>query len=465
MKYILTVDQSTSATKALLVDEQCRVCGRISLPHAQHYPHAGWVEHDALEILHNVRSCLETLCELVGRANIEAIALSNQRETTVLWDAKTGEPLCPAIVWRDTRARALCDTLAGASEQVRQITGLTLSPYYPAAKAMYALQAMGRTENVRIGTMDSFLIASLCGRSVTDISNAGRTELMNLRSCAWDEELLRLFGIRREMLAEEILPSDSVFGTWQGIPIRGVMGDSHAALYGHGCHTAGSAKATYGTGSSVMLNTGKEIRLVPGLQCCVGFADKDGVRYVQEGNVTCSGDTLVFLQDIGLFESAAQIEAEAAKAGNDGGMVLVPAFAGLGAPYFAENARGLLCGMSRGASRGQIAYAALSAVAQQNADVLEAMGGVESLHADGGPTANRLLMQLQADLIGCDVRCTAESEMSAMGAAKMAGMATGFFPSFPVTASSGSYQPACSAETRQEQRARWRQAVRRAMQA
>ena len=458
--YLIAIDQSTSATKMLLVDRQGRIAAREALAHRQYYPQPGWVEHDAEEIWANVSAGLERLTARAGLENIEAIAISNQRETSVIWDCRTGRPLRRAIVWQDVRAQALCAGLAAHAGDVQAATGLTLSPYYPAAKLAHALREMPRSESVRVGTIDSWLMYKLGGVHKTDVTNAARTQLMNLEACAWDADMLELFGIPRWMLPEEILPSDSVFCSWQGIPVLGVMGDSHAALYGQDCRAEGTAKATYGTGSSVMLNTGAQIRRVKGLQACVGFCDREGVRYALEGNVTCSGDTLVFLRDIGLFEGADEIERLAAEAQDSGGVQLIPAFSGLGAPYFRSGARASLCGMSRGTTRGEIAYAALMSIAQQNADILEAMGGVKRLCVDGGATKNRLLIQMQADLLGCEVLRSENSEMSPMGAALMAGTATGFFSkNMSIYGEREAFLPRREAQERQSLRGAWKKAV------
>ena len=480
MRYILAIDQSTSASKVFLIDEGGYIVERGALEHGQHYPAPGRVEHDAAEIWRNVQTLVDQMIGKAGAENVAAIAISNQRETTVLWDAATGEPVCRAIVWQDVRGEAACQELAGHAERVHEITGLFLSPYFPAGKvrSLFAerpdLKRRAEKGELRLGTIDSYLVFRLSGGNhLTDATNASRTQLMDLRTLAWSEELLGLFGIPAALMPAAILGADGDFGSYRGIPITGVLGDSHAALFGQGCHRPGMAKATYGTGSSVMMNVGGEpVISHRGLSASVAFRLGDRTDYALEGNVTCSGDTLVWLcHDVGLFESPQQIEELAATVEDDRGVSLVPAFAGLGAPYFDSDARALLCGMDRGASRAHIARAALESIAQQDADVLEVMRA-ESGHAahvllaDGGPTKNRLLMQTQADLADCEVRVAVSSELSALGAAYIAGLKTGVFPAFdriPARERTGaSYPPAMPAARREALRAQWKAAVERA---
>lgn len=460
-RYLMALDQSTSATKALLVDRTGRVKMRVSYPHRQYYPFPGWAEHDATEIWHNAEKCLQTFLNEVPLSDIAAVAISNQRETTVLWDRRTGEPICPAVVWQDVRAEALCKTLSDAAAVVRRKTGLTLSPYYPAMKAMHVLQRLPAPDGLCVGTMDSWLIFKMCGRFVTDHTNASRTQLMNLRTLFWDDELIALFGLKPRMLAEQILPCDAAFGNWRGIPIVSAMGDSHASLFGQGCVREKDAKATYGTGSSVMMNTGTDIRLSDGLQTCVAFSRGGNVNYALEGNVTCSGDALVFLKDVGFFESADEIERLAARVDSPGGVVLVPAFSGLGAPYFAPDARGALLGLSRGTTKNQVAYAALLSIAHQITDIAEVMAGVNELKADGGASKNAVLMQMQADLLCCPVARSACADMSPLGAAYMGGQAIGFFDAETRldARAEDTFVPRMERRTRDQMRADWKNAV------
>ena len=480
-RYVISVDQSTSASKAFLVDDSGTIVRRASLPHGQSYPAPGRVEHDAAEIWHNVETIIEQVSEGLDTAEIAAVSISNQRETTVVWDAATGEPVCPAIVWQDVRGEFICRELAEHASIIHQKTGLTLSPYFPAAKlcALFREQPelLKRAEKgeLRLGTIDSYLVFRMSGGNhVTDTTNASRTQLMNLESLSWDEELLTLFNIPRCTMTREILPSDSIFGFYQGIPITGVLGDSHAALFGQGCHDSGMAKATYGTGSSVMMNTGdRPVISQLGLSTSVAFSVKGRTSYALEGNVTCSGDTLVWLCDtLGMFENPAQIEALAATVEDAQGVNLIPAFAGLGAPHFDSDARAILCGMSRGTSKGHIAYAALASIAQQDADILEIMQQesgkrMTCLFADGGSTQNSLLMQMQADYADCAIRCAPASELSALGAAYIAGIRTGVYESFqsiPAHSAEGQiYHPKMQRSQKEKLRQAWKADVRRAL--
>jgi glycerol kinase len=444
-KHVIAIDQSTSASKVFLLDENGEILRRFSKNHRQFYPKPGHVEHDAGEIWQHVREGVAEVSQ--GIETLVALAISNQRETTVLWNRKTGEPVCPAVVWQDVRGEGLCRALAVHERDVRIKTGLALSPYFPAAKAASVLREkpawarMAREGDLCIGTVDSYLTYRLTGRRTfqTDVSNASRTQLMDLRALAWDQGLCDLFGIPMGALPK-IAPSDANFGLVeveglpQGLPIMGVMGDSHAALFGQGCHEKGMAKATYGTGSSVMMNIGPEPMLSgAGLSTSVGYGFQGQTCYVLEGNVTCSGDTLCWLRDeLGLIADVAEAEALAATVPDTQGVYLVPAFSGLGAPHNDGNARALLWGMNRGTTRAHIARAALESMAYQDADIIRAMerdmgSRLSELRADGGPTQNRLLMQFQADLLNCPVQCAAASELSALGAGYMAGMTLGLY--------------------------------------
>ena len=475
---IISVDQSTSASKAFVIDEGGFIAQRAALEHRQFYPGPGRVEHDAQQIWQNVKALIDQLIDAVGADDVAAIAISNQRETTVLWDAATGEPVCPAIVWQDVRGEAACRELEAHAGRVHEVTGLPLSPYFPAGKlrSVFAEQPQLRTRaeagELRLGTIDSYLVYRLTGGlHLTDTTNASRTQLMDLRTRAWSGEMLRLFGIPAALMPSAILAADGDFGRYRGIPITGVLGDSHAALFGQGCHRPGMAKATYGTGSSVMMNVGPSpVISRQGLSASVAFSVAGRTDYALEGNVTCSGDTLVWLcHDVGLFADPGQIEQLAATVEDTQGVCLVPAFAGLGAPYFDSDARALLCGVNRGTTRAHIARAALESIAQQDADVLEVMRqesgyAADCLLVDGGPTRNRLLMQMQADLAGCEVRAAALSELSALGAAYIAGLRTGVYADFDAIQArrpGEQYRPAPQPEHRAELRARWAAAIRR----
>ena len=480
MKYIVAIDQSTSASKAFLVDASGAIVRRASLPHRQYYPAPGRVEHDAAEIWRNVEAIIAEVSQDIPTEDIACISNSNQRETSVVWDAATGEPVCPAIVWQDVRGEAACRELAAHAERIHSVTGLTLSPYFPAGKLRALFQEqpelLHRAEKgeLKLGTIDSYLVYRMTGNHLTDTTNASRTQLMKLETLTWDEGLLELFGIPKGMMPERILHADADFGRYKGIPITGVLGDSHAALYGQGCHKPGMAKATYGMGSSVMMNVG-DVPVISkdGLSASVAFSTGGKTQYALEGNVTCSADTLVWLCDtLGMFESPNQIEALAGTVESAQGVNLIPAFAGLGAPYFDSDARAILCGMSRGTNKAHIAYAALASIAQQDADILEIMQresghAAGQLHADGGPTKNARLMQMQADYADCTIKCAPASELSALGAAYIGGIRTGVFADFesiPARHAEGkSYAPQMTKIERDEIREAWRTAVRRTL--
>ncbi len=486
-KYIAAIDQSTSASKVFLLDEKGAIIRRFSKAHQQFYPAPGYVEHDAEEIWQNVLAGLQEVLAGIDPDEVGAVAISNQRETTVLWDRKTGHPVCHAVVWQDVRAAGLVEKMASSAEMVRGKTGLALSPYYPAAKAAAvfaenpAIKQKAAAGEVCFGTIDSYLMYRFTGGKVhaADVSNASRTQLLNLRTLTWDPDLFNLFGIPECALPQKILNSDAMFGVTSceglpsGIPITGVMGDSHAALFGNGCHASGQAKATYGTGSSVMLNVGeKPVFSTNGLSASVGFGWQGKVCYVLEGNVTCSGDTLIWLKDeLKLIDSIGSVEEIAASVPDTQGVYLVPAFSGLGAPYFDSEARAVLCGMNRGTSRAHVLRAALESIAHQDADVLDAMTRdfghpVEQIYADGGPTANGLLMQMQADFVPCRVNCAAASELSALGAGYMAGIAVGVYQSFDDIEQrkmkGKSYLPEMTEENRKKMRNSWKAAVEKA---
>ena len=484
-RFVIAVDQSTSASKAFRVDARGEIAARFSKNHRQSYPQPGYVEHDAEEIWQNVREGVSAMAEGLAPGQIAALGLSNQRETTVLWERNTGRPVCPAVVWQDLRGEGLCAELAAHAETVRQRTGLSLSAYYPAAKAASVLRARpelrARAEagDLCIGTIDSYLIYRLTGGRAfrTDVSNASRTELCDLRTLAWDAELCGLFGIPISCLPA-VTPSDEVFGVTAceglpaGIPIAGVIGDSHAALFGQGCLNKGMAKATFGTGSSVMMNVGERAAdSKNGLSASVGFGYRGRTCYVLEGNITCSADTLCWLRDEAqMVQSVGEVETIAAGVPSTEGVYLVPAFSGLGAPYFDGAARAALWGMNRGTTRAHIVRAALESIAYQDADVIAAMRGdageaLDELRVDGGPTRNRLLMQFLADLLGCTVRCAAQSELSALGAAYMAGLSAGLYPTPEAIEAWGrageTYQPAMGATARETLLAGWHAAVAR----
>ena len=476
-RYVVAIDQSTSASKVFLLDQHGRIIRRFSEAHRQFYPQDGYVEHDAEEIWQNVQKGLSAVTEGIARAEIAALAISNQRETVTFWERETGRPLRHAVVWQDVRAEGLCAELAPQGAKIAQTTGLLLSPYYSAAKIASVLRC---DEAIRLamisgrgclGTLDSYLIYRLTKGQVyrTDVSNAGRTQLLRLGSMAWDAQTCGLFGIDPAWLPDIAL-SDEAFGAWEGVPIIGVLGDSHAALFGQGCLRPGGAKATLGTGSSVMMNVGdRPPRSRHGLSACVAFGYRGRVHYALEGNVTCCGDALCWLRDeAGLIDDLSQAEALASSIPDAGGAYLVPAFSGLGAPYFDANARGAFLGLTRRTTRAHLARAALESMAYQDAEIVAAMAedtgfAPPRLRVDGGPSRNKLLMQFLADLLGCPVDCATDSELSALGAGYMAGVAAGLYPSLEsVRQPPGErYAPRLDEMDRSRLLAGWRGAVAR----
>lgn len=447
MKYIITVDQSTSATKAVLFNEQCQLICRKNVAHRQYYPQAGWVEHDAEEIYRNT---VEAIREVVRTVEDEdasySLSITNQRETVVVWNRFSGKPVYNAVVWQCQRGAAICEELRqrGCTELIRERSGLLIDPYFAASGVKWILDNVAGTREAAdkgellMGTIDSWLIWKLTeGKEhVTDYTNASRTLLFNIHTLNWDDDLLRLFDIPRSMMAKP-LACDSVFGetTVEGlftapILIAGVMGDSHGALAGQMCFEAGMGKATYGTGSSVMVNIGEDAVNAPeGLVTSVGFAAHGKVFYAFEGNIHCTGATIKWMTDkLHLINSPAEIEKFALSVPDNGGVYLVPAFAGLGAPWWNSQAKAMICGMTLATEKGHVCRAALEAIAYQIKDLIDLMTkqagiALKELRVDGGPTKNKLLMQFQADMLNACINRSDVEEASAMGAMIMNGLA------------------------------------------
>nr|WP_309685142.1 glycerol kinase GlpK [Armatimonas sp.] len=481
---ILAIDSGTTSCRTLAFDASGRCVALAQQEFTQHYPQPGWVEHDPEEIWRAQKATLDSVVAQVGKQNIQAIGITNQRETVVAWDKHTGEPLAPAIVWQCRRTSERCQELkdAGYEPLIRAKTGLLLDPYFSGTKIEWLNQRIP-TENAIFGTIDTWLLWKLTdGTSfATDPSNASRTLLYNLHTNCWDDELLALFGVARTSLPT-IQPSGSVFGTWDGIPICGVLGDQQAALYGQQCVTPGMAKCTYGTGCFLLtllpalpaLREGGSERGMSeepgGFGCAPGILqtvawEKDGVlAYAAEGAVFIAGAAVQWLRDgLGLIESAAETEALARSVPDSGSVVFVPAFTGLGAPYWNPEARGLICGLTRGTTKAHLVYATLEAIAQQNADLLEAMSGIQTLRVDGGASRNDFLMQLQADLLGITIERPTETETTAFGAALMAGQTIGFFNEAAPWRAERVFEPQITQDERAHRRETWRQAVARAL--
>ncbi len=449
-KYIISIDQSTSATKAVLFNEQCFLVNRVNVEHKQYYPKAGWVEHDAEEIYRNT---VEAIRRIVALSKDEdevsySLSITNQRETVVVWNRMTGKPVCHAVVWQCQRGADICKELKdkGYSDLIQEKSGLLIDPYFSASGVKWILDNVeGAREQadkgeLLMGTIDSWLIWKLTGGKVhaTDYTNASRTLLFNIHTLDWDEELLKLFTVPRSMMPRP-LPCDSIFGETtvegifpEGIHIAGVLGDSHGALAGQMCFEPGMGKATYGTGSSVMVNIGEEVVKAPqGLVTSVGFAACGKVFYAFEGNIHCTGATIKWLvEKLRLIESPAAIEQLALSVPDNGGVYLVPAFAGLGAPWWNPRAKAILCGMTLGTETGHVCRATLEAIAYQIKDLIDLMTGhanvlLKELRVDGGPTKNKLLMQFQADMLDACINRSDVEEASAMGAMLMNGLARG----------------------------------------
>jgi glycerol kinase len=445
---ILSVDQGTTGTTCLALDDGLNVTGRGYRELPQRFPRPGWLEHDPHEIW---RSVEEAAAEAGGAPT--TVAITNQRETTLLWDRRTGEPVAPAIVWQDRRTADRCRELD--ADLIRRKTGLVPDPYFSATKLEWLLREHGR-DGLAFGTVDSWLVWKLTGgeRHVVDVTNASRTMLVNLETLDWDGELLSLFSVPRDVLPEIVASTAEVAeGELNGrtVQIRGIAGDQQASLYGQGCHRPGEAKATYGTGSFVLVHTGDDAGPPPpGL---LRTAAADG--YALEGAVLVAGAAIQWLRDgLGLIGTAEESERLARSVPDTGGVQFVPALTGLGSPWWDADARGLVTGLTRGTTRAHLVRAALEAVAQQVADVVDALPERPTvLRADGGATANGFLMQLQADLLGIAVEVAAERETTALGAAALAaGRETGVHVG-------AVYEPTRSADEVAGLRAAWRRAV------
>lgn len=487
-RYILAVDQSTQGTKGLLFDEDGALVCRADRPHRQIISPLGWVSHDPEEIRQNTLAVCRDTVEKAGidKGSIAAFGISNQRETTVAWDGETGKSICDAIVWQCARAQAVCKRLSGMADTVRARTGLNLSPYFPAAKMGWIMEnvpeakALADAGRLRLGTVDSWLLSFLTRERVhaTDYSNASRTQLFDITALRWDEELCRAFGVPAGALPE-VRMSDSVFGTTdlggyldEPIPVCGVLGDSHGALFGQDCRRPGQVKATYGTGSSVMMNIGTEPRFSPGgLVTSLAWGMNGRVEYVFEGNLNYTGAVMTWLRrDVGLIENDAEATELARAANPNDRCYFVPAFSGLGAPYWDSRASGMLTGLSRTTGRAEIAKACLECIAYQITDLTELMrrdAGVElaSLRVDGGPTASEYLMQFQADMARASVEVPNLQELSGMGAAYAAGISAGLYDPDRVyeQVRRRVYAPAMDAERREELYKGWQAAVRQVL--
>lgn len=476
---ILAIDQGTTGSTCLVFDGSGAIAGRAYSEFRQHFPRPGWVEHDASEIWEvTKRVGREALDDAgIGGADLDAIGITNQRETVVAWDPRSGEPVHHALVWQDRRTAARCDELkaAGHEDLVRERTGLVLDPYFSGTKIEWLLQNTGgKADGALFGTMDSWLVYKLCGEHVTDYSNASRTLLFDIRKLAWDPDLCGLLGVDPDTLPEP-MPSAHVYGTTTvfggEVPVAGIAGDQQAALFGQACHAPGDAKNTYGTGSFVLLNAGTHApEPQEGLLTTVAWGLEDEVDYALEAAVFVTGAVVQWLRDgLGLITEAAETEQMAAGLDSNDGVYFVPALTGLGSPWWDPYARGTIVGLTRGTGREHIARAALEAIAYQTVDAVRAQEAASgerlvALRADGGAVVNRWLMQFQADILGAPVIVPEISETTALGAAYLAGIATGVWTLEGVREmwrEQASYEPRMGEDERAELHGRWLDAVGR----
>ena len=484
-QYIAAIDQGTTSSRCIVFDAKGDICAVAQKEHNQHFPKPGWVEHDGLEIWKNVETVVkQALRSLkIKPADLAAVGVTNQRETTLLWDKATGQPIHNAIVWQDTRTDKLVKTLGGkmGQDRFRKKCGLPLATYFAGPKIRWLLDEVKGTHKraeageVLFGTMETWIIWKLTGRHVTDVTNASRTMLMNLKTLQWDGDLLDAIGVPRAMLPE-ICSSSEVYGeasgVLKGVKVAGALGDQQAALFGQTCFEVGEGKCTYGTGGFLLLNTGeKPVKSKNGLLTTVGYKIGEAAPvYALEGSIAVAGSLVQWFRDnVGLVEHAPDIEALAKTVKDNGGCYFVPAFSGLFAPYWRSDARGVIAGLTGYVTKAHLARAVLEATCWQVREVVEAMNadsGVDltCLKADGGMVANNLLMQLQADTLGAPVIRPKVLETTALGAAYAAGLAVGFWPDQKALKAnwkkSAEWKPKLDAKTREGHYAQWKKAVR-----
>ncbi len=460
MKYILAIDQGTTSTRAILFDHKGQACFVAQREVACLFPHSGWVEADALTIWVSV---IDVVNEVLVKANIrmdsiDSIAITNQRETSVVWDRKTGMPVYNAIIWQSRQSADICDKLEKHKEFIHDRTGLLINPYFSASKIRFILdhipdgQKRADDGELMFGTIDAWIIYKMTNNSVhaTDVSNASRTLLFNINTLSWDDELLKLINIPRNMLPE-VKPSSYDYGPatffTSSVNIRGVAGDQQAALFGQTCFDKGESKNTYGTGCFMLINTGNQPLLSHnGLLTTVAWQIGDQVTYALEGSVFVGGAVVQWLRDqMQMFHKSSESEAEALACSSTHGVYVVPAFVGLGTPYWDDDARGAVFGLTRGTTKHHFIRACLDGIAYQCKDVFEVMGKeigepVKVLKVDGGATSNKYLMQFQSDILGCDIKLPCCLETTALGAAYLAGLNSGYYSSIEEIKSIHCYQ-------------------------
>ncbi len=490
-KFILALDQGTSSSRAIVFDHGGNIRSVAQKEFTQYFPKPGWVEHNPREIWSSEASVIaEAITKVgIGGRDLAAIGITNQRETTMVWDAATGEPVYNAIVWQDRRTGEYCDSLKaqGLTEEIRRKTGLIIDAYFSATKIRWILQnvpgakALAEAGKLRFGTVDSWLVWNLTRGEVhvTDVSNASRTMLFNINTLDWDEDLLKLFGIPRSMMPQ-VRSSSEVYGHTKTtifaheVPIAGIAGDQQAALFGQMCTSPGSVKNTYGTGCFLLMNTGtKPILSANNLLTTIAWKIGDTVNYALEGSIFVGGSVVQWLRDgLGIIRSSSDIEALAKTVPDNGGVCFVPALTGLGAPYWDPYAKGCIYGITRGTTAGHIARAALEGIAFQTMDIVSAMEKDASvtlaeLKVDGGASRNNLMMQFQADIVGAKVVRPKVTETTAMGACYLAGLAVGFWDSLDDIASQWQvdrvFEPSAADSEVLARKAQWADAVRRAL--
>ena len=488
-KYILSLDQGTTSSRAIIFNHSGEIIAIAQKEFTQIYPQAGWVEHDPNEIW---STQLAVATEVIAKAglksgDIDSIGITNQRETTIVWDRNTGKPIYNAIVWQDRRTSEYCNHIKqqGHSKLIQEKTGLIIDSYFSATKVRWILEnvdgAKQKAQNgeLAFGTVDSWLIWNLTGGKVhvTDVSNASRTMIYNIHTLAWDDELLELFDIPKSMLPE-VKSSSEVYGTTAGnilaaqLPIAGIAGDQQSALFGQMCTQTGMVKNTYGTGCFMLMNIGNEPKTsTNNLLTTIAWKINGEVNYALEGSIFIAGAIVQWLRDeLGLIQKSADVEQLAQQVDDTQGVYIVPAFAGLGAPYWNQDARGTITGITRGTNKSHIARAALESIAYQTMDVLKAMQAdagtpIAELRVDGGATANNLLMQFQADLLSCKVIRPEVTEVTAIGAAYLAGLATGFWKDIEEIKSQWKINKTFTAENKIDQKRikGWEQAIKAAI--
>ncbi len=487
-KVLLGIDQSTSGTKVVVMDSLGHLIHKVAKPHKQYYPQPGWVEHDMEEVYENVVALLKEVIDLFKGEDILGLSITNQRETVVFWDKETGKPIGHALVWQCRRGAGICDQLTekGYAQTIYSKTGLQLDTYFSASKMTWAL---GENKNIQeaadenrlcIGTVDAYLLYRLTEekRFATDVTNASRTLLYNIRTNQWDDELLEIFGVKKEWLPE-ICDSNSHFGTLDKaisdlkLPIAGVIGDSQGALFGQSCYSRGKAKVTYGTGSSILIYAGTDIETSNDLLTSIAWSIDGQVHYALEGIINSSGDTLKWVKEnLGMFSDDSEINDLVKSVDSCEGVYVIPAFSGLGAPYWEQEARAAIVGMTRRSDKRHIVRAALESIAYQVADILDKVAGeglieVKTCYVDGGPSKNEFLMDFQADLLQSTLVKRSQEELSVIGALYLGGLALGLWKDLETLEGLGditrTYQPMMEKDQAHQLIENWREAVKRVL--